>query len=158
MVDINQRPKLVGQYIRQKREARSLSQRALGQLFDPPVTTQFISNLERGVTPLPPNHIPTLSRVLAINETELVGLLEKEYAMKLTGRAGLNGLNGLNGSNGSVQITLQVQPNDLPFMRLLYDAFRTADVKTQQSFMNLCESMLNLPKSSSGNYDKKSEQ
>ena len=50
----NKKPRLVGNFIRQKREALGLSQRALGQKFTPPVTTQFISNVERGVTPLSP--------------------------------------------------------------------------------------------------------
>ncbi len=52
---------IVGAFIRQRRETLGLSQRALGQLFQPPVTTQFISNVERGVTPLPPVHISTLT-------------------------------------------------------------------------------------------------
>src|SRR5262249_47894405 len=88
------RPKLVGSFIRQKREASGLSQRALGLLFNPPVTTQFISNLERGVTPLPLNHIPTLTKALSINEAEIMSLLEREYTMKLSGRlARLEGTN-----------------------------------------------------------------
>jgi hypothetical protein len=56
-----QRPKLVGTFIRQKRESLGISQRALGQMLTPTVTTQFISNLERGVTPLPLNHNPALT-------------------------------------------------------------------------------------------------
>ena len=48
-MDLGKQPKLVGAFIRQRREALGLSQRALGLLFSPPVTTQFISNVERGV-------------------------------------------------------------------------------------------------------------
>src|SRR4051795_11899745 len=81
-------PRLVGNFIRPRRETLGLSQRALGLLFTPPVTTQFISNVERGVTPLPPAHIPTLTKALNVSETEFMGLLEQEYAYKLSGRLG----------------------------------------------------------------------
>src|SRR3989338_6697609 len=84
-------PLSVGNFIRQRREALGLSQRALGLLFTPPVTTQFISNVERGVTPLPPAHIPTLCRALKISESEVMAILEREYAVKLSGRLGHGG-------------------------------------------------------------------
>src|SRR5690606_28317860 len=88
-------PRLVGTFIRQRRDALRLSQRALGQLFDPPVTTQFISNVERGVTPLPPAHVPTLAKALVADENEIMSLLEREYAVKLSGRLGKDAsLNG----------------------------------------------------------------
>src|SRR4051794_6713819 len=88
MVDLSKRLKLVGDFIRKRRETIGLSQRALGQVFEPPVTTQFISNVERGVTPLPPIHIPTLAKALSVNDSEIMTLLEKEYAFKLNGRLG----------------------------------------------------------------------
>src|SRR5665647_306258 len=81
-------PGFVGIFLREKREGVGLSQRALGQLFDPPVTTQFISNIERGVTPLPPVHIATLVRVLHLGDTELLAVLEREYAAKISNRVG----------------------------------------------------------------------
>lgn len=150
MVDSKPRstlPKIVGSFIRQRREALGLSQRALGQLFNPPVTTQFISNLERGVTPLPPNHVPTLTAALSVPEAELMGLLEKEYAMKLSGRLGKAGapLVATDGTNPGAP-TLLVATQDYAFLKALYDAYRTADKKTQQAFATLCESVLSLPK------------
>jgi transcriptional regulator with XRE-family HTH domain len=137
--------RLVGGFIRQRREALGLSQRALGLLFDPPVTTQFISNVERGVTPLPPVHIPTLTRALLVAESELTGLLEKEFALKLSGRVGLP---GAAGEARSQQDTTQliVAPGDADLMRSLYDAYRHSDEKTRQAFLTVCESMLKLPK------------
>ncbi|MBC7396603.1 MAG: helix-turn-helix transcriptional regulator, partial [Bdellovibrionales bacterium] len=42
-------PNWVGAFIRQKREEKGFSQKELGQKFEPPVTTQFVSNLERGI-------------------------------------------------------------------------------------------------------------
>lgn len=77
-------PNWVGSFIRQKREEKGFSQKELGQKFEPPVTTQFVSNLERGITPVPAVHVQALVRALGINESELMVLMEKEYAAKLT--------------------------------------------------------------------------
>src|ERR1700747_3131669 len=115
------RPKLVGNFIRERREALGLSQRALGLLFSPPVTTQFISNVERGVTPLPPAHVPTLCKALMVSEGELMALLEREYTVKLSGRLG-------RVDDGAPQLIENNHPNlvisttDYEFMRSLYDA------------------------------------
>ena len=156
MVDSTKRPKLVGNCIRQRREALGLSQRALGLLFDPAVTTQFISNVERGVTPLPPAHVPTLAKALQISEAEIMSLLEREYTAKLSGRLGLadasNGNGHMNGhANGSHGIpSLSIPSGDYSFMKNLYDAYSKADPKTRQAFLSVCESVLNIPKSSVG--------
>jgi len=145
MIDSPKRLQLVGDFIRKRREAMGMSQRALGLLFDPPVTTQFISNVERGVTPLPPVHIPTLAKSLSTNDTEIMFLLEKEYALKLNGRLGKAEdveKNGVNTAPGLVVANL-----DYDFMKNLYDAYRLADLKTREAFATVCESILKLPKS-----------
>ena len=77
-------PNWVGAFIRQKREDKGFSQKELGQRFEPAVTTQFVSNLERGITPIPAVHVQALVRALEIREQELMLLMEKEYAAKLT--------------------------------------------------------------------------
>lgn len=140
--------RLVGQFIRQRREALGLSQRALGLRFSPPVTTQFISNVERGVTPLPPIHVSTLTKALLVSETELMGLLEKEYTLKLSDRLGKNQNEPFatpSLRNGSLP-QIVVSEEDYDFMRRLYDAFRQADEQTRQAFSTVCESMLRIPK------------
>src|SRR6267154_2156639 len=131
MVDIK-KPRIVGNFIRTRRETLGLSQRALGLLFTPPVTTQFISNVERGVTPLPPAHIPTLTKALQVSESDILTLLEKEYVAKLSERVGgthvgENGL-GMNGKSSH----LSIEGMDFDFMRTLYNAYRHADTKTKQ--------------------------
>lgn len=148
MIDSPKRPKLVGSFIRQRRESLGISQRALGQLFEPAVTTQFISNLERGVTPLPPNHIGTLSRALQVPEAELTGLLEREYAAKLSGRLGkpMETAPLTHSTTEAAAPHLPVSSQDYAFMKTLYDAFRVADRKTRITFATVCESILNLPK------------
>lgn len=86
----SRKPGLVGQFIRTKREALGLSQRGLGLKFTPPVTTQFISNVERGVTPLPPAHIPTLIQALQVTDSSFLEVMEREYAIKLSGKLGVD--------------------------------------------------------------------
>ncbi|MBC7691601.1 MAG: hypothetical protein H7222_07510 [Methylotenera sp.] len=114
----------------------------MGLLFDPPVTTQFISNVERGVTPLPPIHVPVLTRALSISESELTVLLEQEYTAKLSGRLGHTG-SGLD--NGFMSpANLKIDPKDMDFMRQLYAAYQKSDPTTQHSFISLCASLLKI--------------
>ena len=133
-------PRLVGSFIREKRELMGLSQRALGLLFEPAVTTQFISNVERGVTPLPPTHVATLSKALKINEGDLLSVLEREYAAKLSGRLGKEA--GPADPNSHVSMT--VDPPNYEFFKNLYDAYRRADDQTRQGFHTVCESILKV--------------
>jgi len=146
MVDNSKQANLVGTFIRQRREALGLSQRALGLLFNPPVTTQFISNLERGVTPLPPSHVPTLTKTLLAAEQEFLSLLEKEYALKLSGRLGKPVTESQVSDSilGQLNLQLVVDKNDHEFMRSIYDAYRRADEKTKQAFATVCESMFGI--------------
>lgn len=136
--------RLIGQFIRTRREALGLSQRALGQLFTPTVTTQFISNIERGVTPLPPIHVGTLSRALGVAENELLALLEKEFSAKLSGRMGRpEDIAESSGQTPSPTMMI-VQASDAAFMQAVYSAYRGADEKTRQAFATVCESMLGI--------------
>lgn len=135
------RSKIVGDFIRQRREALALSQRALGLLFEPAVTTQFISNVERGVTPLPPAHVPTLSRALKIADSEIFSLLEREYSQKLSGRLG--GYVAAS-SQPSFAPKNPVAAQDQEFMSEVYEAFQQANAKARQEFMSLCRSALGL--------------
>ncbi len=147
---------LVGHFLRQRREALGLSQRALGQKFSPPVTTQFISNVERGVTPLPPGHIPTLSRELKLPESELLSVLEREYMMKLSDKLGAQSAEAAIEGEGHSALAemakrplpqaLLVEDQDFEMMRSLYDAYRSADEKTREEFEALCIRLLRMSK------------
>jgi transcriptional regulator with XRE-family HTH domain len=135
-------PGIVGIYLREKREAVGLSQRALGQLFDPPVTTQFISNIERGVTPLPPVHIATLVRALQLTEMDLLSVLEREYAAKISSRVGRPDLAG-----GTPTIPgFRISDEDRPYFQSLYDSYRRSDPKTREAFQSVCDTLLRTPK------------
>ncbi len=115
-------------------------------MFTPPVTTQFISNVERGVTPLPPVHIPTLTKALLVSDAELTGLMGKEYSLKLSDRLGVPEGSAPAQASPDVVPHIIVDPADHEFMRLLYDAIRKADPKTRDAFATVCESLLKLPK------------
>src|SRR5207237_118351 len=125
-------------------------QRALGLLFTPAVTTQFISNVERGVTPLPPAHVPTLAKALQVAGAEIMALLEREYSAKLSGRLGRTGdmmaqSIGTDSAAISAEIlALSIENDHYAFMSDLYDAWRKADPKTRQAFATVCETILNL--------------
>jgi len=138
--------KIVGHFIRQRRESIGLSQRALGLKFDPPVTTQFISNVERGVTPLPPSHIPVLTEVLRISESEIRALLEKEFTAKLAQRLGRdpNALDdGVSSFSPSMR-ELLVDATHFEFIESLYEAYRKASPSAQTAFHTVCESLLQM--------------
>ena len=139
-------PKLVGTFIRKRREVLKLSQRALGLLFVPPVTTQFISNVERGVTPLPPSHVQILTKALQVSEAELMALLETEYTLKLSGRLGLSQEMGDSPLTSREKGTprLSVLSQDFDFIHNLYEAYKQADGKTRQAFVGSCQSILEL--------------
>ena len=144
MVENTKRPRIVGNFIRQRRETLGLSQRALGLLFSPPVTTQFISNVERGVTPLPPAHIPTLTKALNVGEAEFMALLEQEYSYKLSGRLG----KGDSAATGLIGGALSVSESDYGFMRGLYEAYQQADPSTRQQFASAVDRILKSSMSS----------
>ncbi len=147
MIEKNKKFKIVGEFIRSKREALHLSQKSLGLLFAPAVTTQFISNLERGVTPLPHIHIPVLAKALQATEAEIASLVEKEYALKLTSKLG--GALPTQTDLQNSMLNFIVQNQDYPFMKGLYEAYQTADPKTRQAFASVCESILHLSRSTS---------
>jgi transcriptional regulator with XRE-family HTH domain len=145
MIGRSNRSKLVGDFIRNHREAMKMSQKNLGQCFSPPVTTQFISNIERGVTPLPVIHVTMLAKALSASDAEIMNLLEKEYALKLSGRIGKTGQAVEAGARSSPP-PLMVSDKDYFFIRKLYDAYRVADTSTQTAFAAVCENMLKLPR------------
>lgn len=112
-------PNWVGAFIRQKREAKGLSQKELGQKFEPAVTTQFVSNLERGITPVPATHIQALVKCLDISEHELMLLMEKEYAAKLTSKIAGSHME----SDSSAPSVLVVPRQDEEFFKWLVQSY-----------------------------------
>lgn len=125
---------LIGEFMKKKREALNLSQRALGMLFTPAVTTQFISNIERGVTPLPPAHVATIAKALQVPESELMALMEREYTQKLSDRLGKPEYAMLQGSS----------PTEGEQFKRLWEAYARAENPAQVAFLQACESILHV--------------
>lgn len=150
MADIHSKtPNIVGQFIRSRRESLGLSQRALGLLFTPPVTTQFVSNIERGVTPLPPAHLAVLTQSLKITDEELLQVMEKEYAAKISQRVGrpeLVSVDRVDTHHLNGMPSLSISAGHFEFISKLYESFRQADPKTQETFKGVCDTILHLTK------------
>ncbi len=138
----------VGEFIKKHRQNLKLSQKELGEKFAPSVTTQFISNIERGVTPLPLGHVATLAKAISVDESEIRLLLERDYALKLAGRLGAGDLNPQPGVQalGPLPPPLRVAEKDYGFIAALVSAYQVADLQTQKAFAAVAESMLQLKK------------
>jgi transcriptional regulator with XRE-family HTH domain len=138
---LSKSPNWVGSFIRQKREEKRLSQKELGQKLTPPVTTQFISNLERGITPVPVVHIQAIVKSLDINEHELMGLMEKEYAAKLTQK-----LAGHHGdiSNESAPSVLVVAKQDEEFFKFVVQSYNNLSDSDRAQFRSQIQSLFEL--------------
>ena len=137
--------RILGDFIRKRRETLGLSQKALGQLFEPPVTTQFISNLERGVTPLPPVHVSTLAEALKVAEVDLTFLMEKEYALRLNQRLAPGEPGDTTLTEGDSFIPLWVRPEDGPWIECLYRCFAALDIARKTAFRTLCAQFFKNP-------------
>ena len=143
---------LVGSFLRQRRESLNISQRQLGLRFQPPVTTQFISNLERGVTPLPAHHIPILAKELQLPEERILSLLEREYSQKISERihrpaTAADGPPALAAIPPTSTLrNLIIEEKDAEFITALYRAYSFADEETQQNFASMCEKILRMRK------------
>jgi transcriptional regulator with XRE-family HTH domain len=82
--------KLVGQFIREMREKRNLSQGDVAKLLSLK-TAQSISNIERGVSPLPRAKIKKLSEILGIAKAELMSVALREVQDRYARAAGVTG-------------------------------------------------------------------
>ncbi len=98
----------------------------------PPVTTQFISNVERGVTPLPPAHVPTIAKALGVEDVEIFNLLEQEFSQKLSGRFG-------KGSPARAALC-----SHCSLAKSLIEAYKKADSTARARFAEACKNVLNV--------------
>ena len=137
------RLKWVGSFIRKKREDLGLSQRELASQFVPAVTTQFISNIERGVTPLPVNHLATLTRVLKIPQGELASLLQRDYQTKLASTLGME-----NGAAGFSTDSLSNEEQD--FLFAFARSFASADPEKRRELRDHVEKTLGINSAGAG--------
>ena len=135
-------PNWVGAFIRQKREEKGYSQKELGQKFEPPVTTQFVSNLERGITPIPAVHIQALVKTLSLHEPELMVLMEKEYAAKLTHKIAGYSMDSLGSENAPA--VLVVAKHDEEFFKWVIQSFNNLSDVDRAQFKGQIKSWFEL--------------
>lgn len=81
--------KQVGNYIKELREKKGLSQGDVARLLNLK-TAQSISNIERGVSPLPKAKIKKLADILGIRKSEIVTIVLNEVQDRYSKAAGVN--------------------------------------------------------------------
>jgi transcriptional regulator with XRE-family HTH domain len=78
--------KLVGDFIKKRRAVLKLTQKELsGSLGFK--TSQFISNLERGIAEIPPSRIKDLAGILQVEANELANLVSESLKRKLLSKS-----------------------------------------------------------------------
>jgi transcriptional regulator with XRE-family HTH domain len=87
--------KQVGIFIRDLRIKRGLSQGEVARLLDLK-TAQSISNIERGVSPLPRAKIKRLAEVLGVRRNEIVAVVLQEVQDRYSRAAGVKLSDGLS--------------------------------------------------------------
>lgn len=73
----------IGTVIRQARLARGLSLKAFADAILPRTSHQFVSNIERGLCPLPADKIPGAAEILSIREDVLIDALVEDYRARI---------------------------------------------------------------------------
>ena len=127
----------MGDFIRKRRQELGISQQKLGLLLQPPVTTQFMSNIERGITPLPLRHISSLAKALECSEQELTELLQRELKMKFMGKLG--GMSFLDSQSAETARTKEID-----LFNRIYSAYLLADSVTQKAFTQVTAVLLKI--------------
>lgn len=128
---------IVGNFIRLEREKKGLSQKALGLLLSPAVTTQFISNIERGVTPLPANHIQNIAQIFGIQEELLISVCEKEFALKIYEQLGKSKV-----SNEISGQAVFVSNQNFDFIKKFIQSFENASVEDKNKITQSLENII----------------
>lgn len=126
---------ILGNYLKSKRELVGLSQKILGSKMNPPVTTQFISNIERGITPLPMAHFKAMADALSIPPRELVDVMEAEYSSKLQELV----------IDKDPKISVRVSEQEKPFLESFIQSYLKANSEKKEIIRKTLESLLELP-------------
>lgn len=73
--------------LREMRERQGLNQEQLGDKLG--VHVQFVSNMERGIGPIPPKHFKKLARLLDVTTHAFIEISVERYKARLYKRMGL---------------------------------------------------------------------
>lgn len=109
--------KQVGLFVKSLREKRGLSQADVARLLNLK-TAQSISNIERGVSPLPRAKIKRLSDILGVKKTDLVTVLLREVQDRVAKAAGVQ--------SRSIVVGNDLSSEDFSLLSLLATKFGAA--------------------------------
>jgi len=123
--------KQLGVFLRKKREAMGVTQKALSQKLGLG-TCQFISNIERGVSEIPFNRIGLYAETLQLNAKELTKMIE-EVLNKKTEKKTSTKLYGAAVNN-----------DEDPFIIKFIEAWQQADEKDKENVKVLVSRFLNI--------------
>ncbi len=118
--------KQIGIFIKQMREKRGLSQSQVAKLLKLK-TAQSISNIERGVSPLPRSKIKKLADVLGIEKKEIVTLALQEVQDKYSRATGMTSL----------------ESDEVVLLQTLAERFRSAKTGEKSALKKRVERILN---------------
>jgi hypothetical protein len=91
--------------------------------------------------------VATLVRILKLSESELLSVMEREYASKIAKRVGRADPFGAHAALPAVT-PVRIAEEDRAFFQALYDAYRIADGSSKAGFHSVCESLLRVARPS----------
>lgn len=144
----NQKKSFIGNYIKEKRILLGLSQKDLGLALNGSVTTQFISNIERGITPLPARHLETIAKALKAPPEELLLLLEKDYAQKVVFKTSLDTFAKQNREEETSKKFFFAEGTEGNFLLKIQETFKKLDPKEKVHLIDSIEGLLKEKKKS----------
>ena len=121
--------KIISKLINKKRKVKGLSQKELAFKLGFS-TSQFISNIERGLADIPVNKAVQFAKILDIDESEFLGLISERAKSKTLENAVL-------GNNN-------LSKNIDPFLKNFIVAWESADTETKTALKHLLSKILNI--------------
>ncbi|MBI3542891.1 MAG: helix-turn-helix transcriptional regulator [Deltaproteobacteria bacterium] len=125
--------KHVGSFIKQLREKKGLSQADVARLLSLK-TAQSISNIERGVSPLPRAKIKKLADILGIRKGEIVNVVMREMQERVSKAAGVQARSIVLGPEHSQE--------DFSLLSSLADRFREAKTNERSQLKKAVRKLL----------------
>lgn len=118
---------LLGKFLRKLRVKHKLSQKAVATKLGLK-SSQFISNIERGLSQIPSSKICEFAKILNFEADDLAKMLSESYKNKICKRNSLN----KNDSDDDI------------FLKNFIIGWRTADEKDKESLKIIISKMLNI--------------
>lgn len=125
--------KQVGSFIKNLREKRGLSQADVAKLLSLK-TAQSISNIERGVSPLPKSKIKKLADILGVKKSEIVTVVLAEVQERVAKAAGVQ--------SRSIVVGNELSNEEFALLSSFAERFRLAKTNERNAFKKQLKKML----------------